>query len=108
MWYGLDHLPIDRAAVESVFNDPKRIIKQTRLGASVLVSTVFLVIDHAFTVGEHVPLLYETAALDGPEDLMRRFPTKDQALKCHDVFVTYLKDTYPEQCRPRWFHRLSR
>jgi hypothetical protein len=63
----------------------KRVIGHDMIG-SVLVSTVFLGIDHYFgdSALEHVPILFETMVFGGEHDqYCRRYATKTKAISGH-------------------------
>jgi len=65
------------------FENNNRVIEQTTVG-DVMVSTVFLGIDHRhfFEVGE--PILFETMIFGGDEnDYQERYTTYDEAVKGH-------------------------
>lgn len=69
----------------------ERILRQTRLEPDVLVSTVFLGLDHRFS-GKGDPLLWETlvfgGALDGEQ---QRYSSRAAADRGHDAIVDKVK-----------------
>jgi hypothetical protein len=65
-------------------NRSKRIVKQTTLDGRVLVSTVFLGLDHNWE-SEGPPRIFETMIFGGPwNEYQRRYATKDEALVGHE------------------------
>jgi hypothetical protein len=63
----------------------QRVVKQDHVG-DVLVSTVFLALDHAF--GGGLPILWETLVFGGPFDgEMARYVTRGEAEEGHDRMV---------------------
>lgn len=68
-----------------------RIVKQTELEGDILVSTVFLGIDHGFNFGDeddNVPILFETMIFGGElNDFQERYPTWEGAVIGHDAAV---------------------
>ena len=71
-------------------NDSKRIVKQDTIG-DVLVSTVFLGLDHNFEGG--IPLLYETMIFQKGKsrDYQDRYSTKEEALEGHERAIKHVK-----------------
>ena len=63
----------------------------------ILISTVFLCIDHNLT-GEGEPILFETLA-SFPDDfeIMRRYTTEAEALKGHDEVVAEVQERLEDQ-----------
>lgn len=62
-----------------------------------LVSTVFLGIDHGFTM-ESSPLWFETMVFGGKRDGdMRRYETFDEAKKGHEEMVRSVKESMDEK-----------
>jgi hypothetical protein len=68
-------------------NHPDRVIEQTQVSDAVLVSTVFLGLDHRF--GREGPaILFETMVFGGPMDQeMRRYATRGEAKRGHFEMV---------------------
>lgn len=65
----------------------------------VLVSTVFLAIDHNFW-GTGLPVLWETMILGGPHDgYQRRYTSRAAALRGHQVACALMRDTKAERRR---------
>jgi len=74
------------------FQDAERSVKRTTISDDVLVSTVFLGIDHQFEDGP--PLLFETMIFGGDRDGdMWRYATWDEAEAGHDEAVKSLLST---------------
>lgn len=72
-------------------SDEQRIVKQTELGG-VLVSTVFLGIDHSFRPGS-IPTLFETMVFGGDLDgWQERYATRTGALDGHEAAVKMVKE----------------
>ena len=64
-----------------------RVVAKTQVSETILVSTVFLGIDHGFSV-DRPPLLFETMVFgDGEDDLMGRCSTWEQAEEMHKRVV---------------------
>ena len=66
------------------FETADRKIARTEVGGLV-VSTVFLGLDHAFGGGP--PLLFETMVFDGEEEETERYHTYDEAVEGHEKMV---------------------
>lgn len=67
---------------EASITNGERIIEQTRLEPDILVSTVFLALDHSF--GGDKPVLYETMIFGGEYDQhQRRYHTEEEARAGH-------------------------
>lgn len=84
-YYILNNKIIKKATFEEWskwFNVVNRTVKKTNIG-NVLVSTVFLGIDHNF-MGNGDPILFETMTFDGDVDILERCCTWEQALVQHD------------------------
>lgn len=68
-------------------NDEKRILARTEIGAAT-VSTVFLGINHNYTLGflgVNEPMLFETLVFGGPmNDIMFRYTSYDAAMRGHE------------------------
>lgn len=72
-------------------NDQKRRVLRTELNnEQVIVSTVFLAVDHSF--GESKPLLYETIVFPHDLGILERYHTKEEAIEGHKKIVRDLKD----------------
>lgn len=85
-YYRLDErTPVPCTLEESAFGivNENRIVARTEAVEGVLVSTVFLVINHSFTPdGE--PILFETMIFGGQHDqYQRRYSTYDEAEQGH-------------------------
>ena len=79
----------DIIAWATQFKTADRIVKQTPLGGDVMVSTIFLGIDHQF--GEGPPLLFETMVFSGKHDQEQwRYSTWDEAVAGHRATVNKL------------------
>lgn len=64
-----------------------RVVAKTQIMPDVLVSTVFLGIDHSFSDGQ-APILYESMTFGGlTSDDQERYETKEQAIKGHEAMV---------------------
>jgi len=73
------------------FQDADRSVKKTTLNDDVLVSTVFLGLDHQF--GDGPPLLFETEIFGGDRDGdMWRYATWDEAENGHDAILKLLQE----------------
>ena len=67
----------------------ERVVARTELGSSVIVSTVFLGLDHGFS---GPPLLFETMVLGGTYNQeLRRYSTRAEALIGHARIVRDLR-----------------
>lgn len=72
------------------FDSADRVIARTEIGKDVVVSTVFLGLDHSF--GKGAPLLFETMIFGGPHDeYQERYSTFEEAEKGHDEAVKLAK-----------------
>lgn len=72
-------------------NTADRKVARTNIG-KVLISTVFLGLDHRF-FGKGKPILYETMVFGGKLDqMMERYCTKEQAIKGHNAIVKKVKE----------------
>ena len=87
------------------FGIADRIVKQTTLGQDVMVSTVFLGLDHQF--GDGPPLLFETMIFNGKYDGDQwRYSTWDEAVAGHEAAVDKL--TWGILSRPlQWLRRAA-
>lgn len=67
----------------------QRIVRQNHIG-KVLVSTVFLGLDHSFR--GKIPVLWETMIFDGKHDgYQKRYKSKEEALAGHEAAVRMVK-----------------
>lgn len=74
------------------FETADRVVKQDDFGG-VMVSTVFLGLDHSF--GEGPPVLYETLVFGGKlDDEQERYSTRKEAEQGHERMVSRLKQRY--------------
>jgi len=72
-------------------NDAARVVTRTELPAGVVVSTVFLGIDHAFGDGG-APVLWETMTFGGEyAQACARYQSRDEALVGHELWVLVAK-----------------
>lgn len=75
---------------ESATADQSRMLAKTRLPGDVLVSTVFLGLDHQW--GDGLPLLFETMIFNGNEDgYQARYCSREEALRGHERAVRVAK-----------------
>ncbi len=76
----------------------KRVVARTELADEVVVSTVFLGMDHQW--GDGPPLLFETMVFGGRWDESQwRWPTRESALAAHDRIGAAVRDgEAPEGC----------
>jgi hypothetical protein len=87
-FYALDEnkkpFPISIEDLAEVYGDTNsRVTKQDTIG-DVMISTVFLVIDHRFS-GEGDPVLWETMIFGGKHDgYQERYTSHEEALKGHE------------------------
>lgn len=90
-YYDREGKPIDMDTWLSLWRDVTyKVIRKTMVG-DVLVSTVWLGIDHAFGYSER-PLIFETMLFVGAEgDEMYRYYTEAEALADHDRLVEQLR-----------------
>jgi hypothetical protein len=83
-------------------NGPSRTLAQDNITPDVLVSTVFLGLDHSLLKDGNEPMLFETLVFGGKADgQMRRYPTYSQALAGHVEVVEEvmeLEELTSEQC----------
>ncbi len=94
MFYKLDGKKIiqvnDLKDVADLFdaNSEKRVVRRTYFEDGRWLSTVFLVHDHGFGVGN--PILFETMVFDDPEhgdEVLERYCTWEEAEKGHEQIV---------------------
>lgn len=85
----------DAAAWAKWYEDHReeRIVARTSVAPGLLISTVFLGLDHAFGGGE--PVLFETMVFGGDwaEQEQERYSTIDEARRGHARMVTKVIDT---------------
>lgn len=93
-FYTLSGSEITEVDVAEWFESDDRIIAQDKVG-NVLVSTVFLGIDHNFC-NEGAPVLFETMVFGGPLDSeMERYCTRQEAEQGHARMLELVKDHNP-------------
>ena len=91
-WYILDNnnKPVAKPVLEASQwlkdNDNRRIVKRDEIG-DILVSTVFLGLDHAWD--SDIPVLWETMIFGGTHDqeYQERYTSYEDALEGHEVAV---------------------
>ncbi len=72
--------------IEGIWESDKRIIERTEIAPDVVVSTVFLVVDHQMSGG--FPLLFETMVFGGALDMhQERHSTITEAREHHKEIV---------------------
>ena len=93
-WYILDNnnepvaKPVLEAAQWLEDNDHRRIVKRDEIG-DILVSTVFLGLDHAWDSG--TPVLWETMIFGGEQDqYQERYTSHKDALEGHEKALTLI------------------
>lgn len=99
-YYDRDGKPITMEQWAALYEDRDyKIVSKTQLG-DVLISTVWLGIDHRFGFGE-LPVIFETMIF--PEsDYQERYATEAAALAGHDQAVEHVRSgDYAAQCRGR-------
>lgn len=85
------------------FSAAKRTVESTMVESDVVVSTVFLGVDHSFGNGEP-PLLFETMVFGGEENgLCERVDTWDNAVQMHKRIVAKLNHRCP-YCNAKQLH----
>lgn len=93
MYYKLEGkttVKTDTAGGIDAFNNPERVLEQTQITPDVMVSTVFLVIDHAFGCGP--PVLFETMVFGGRHDgYQERYHTWDEAIAGHSKAIDMVR-----------------
>lgn len=101
--YGLDHEPIDFLSGARLLGSPEARVAEDVIevpagsaggvGASVRVSTVFLVHDHRHGRSVGVPVLYETMIFtpDGTPSWCERYATREAALAGHDRACAWVR-----------------
>lgn len=78
----VDKVPVVCEADETEWHDEARRVGYDTLEDGVIVSTVFLVLDHNFYEGP--PILFETMVFNGPYDQTQvRYETWDEAVAGH-------------------------
>lgn len=76
---------------EKATKDGTRVVKQSHLPNNVMVSTVFLGIDHNF-LSKGDPILFETMIFGGGNEFQERYSTWDEAEEGHNrVLHEYFK-----------------
>ena len=78
-------------------NRENRVIARTELPGGILVSTIFLGLDHSFGFSK-VPILYETMIFGGPFDAreyLTRYATREEAIEGHKRAVKVALDNSP-------------
>ena len=93
-WYILDNnnKPIPKPVLEAAQwledNDHRRTVKRDEIG-DILVSTVFLGLDHAWN--SDVPVLWETMIFGGEHDqYQERYTSHKDALEGHELALTLI------------------
>jgi len=87
--YDKEGKPISMEQWSKLFEDKRyQILKQTQIGP-LLVSTVWLGIDHSF--GEHPPLIFETMIFGTDEEEIWRYASEEQALAHHDELCEQIR-----------------
>lgn len=94
-WYVLDgHIPVKSTVNEAsrfFCNAGERKIARTEMADNVVVSTVFLCLDHKFGSEYEPPLLFETLIFGGLHDgEIQRYSTWKDAEKGHSKMVEML------------------
>lgn len=93
-------------------NLDRKIIEQTRIPGDVLVSTVFLGIDHGFGFGWDdvpAPVLWETMIFGGPHDMyQKRYVSHAQAVEGHGEAVALAQSAVADPWRIAWMIHLRR
>lgn len=75
---------------ESATADQSRVVARTELPGDVIVSTVFLGLDHGWGFGK--PVLWETMIFKGDEDgYQERYSSHEEALQGHERAVRVAK-----------------
>lgn len=88
---GHDPVPVDDVIEWARwFETAKRRVAETEVGP-ILVSTVFIGLDHSFGAGP--PLLFETMTFGDGDHRMRRYSTWDEAAAGHEEVVTAVRAT---------------
>ena len=93
-WYILDNnnKPVAKPVLEASQwledNDNRRIVKRDEIGG-ILVSTVFLGLDHAWD--SDIPVLWETMIFGGEHDqYQERYTSYEDALEGHEFALTLI------------------
>lgn len=96
MWYILDNnnKPVAKPVLEATQwlddNDHRRTVKRDEFG-NILVSTVFLGLDHALLRDDNTPVLWETMIFGGEHDqYQERYTSHKDALKGHEKALTLI------------------
>jgi len=81
----------DGVAWARYFESADRIVAQTTVTEDVIVSTVFLGLNHQF--GDGPPLLFETMVFGGPLDQAQaRYPTWHEAEQGHEAMCARVRE----------------
>lgn len=96
LFYILDGTEIKKAASLEEYHDfmesRKNVLQQDMIG-EVMVSTVFLCLDHSFRNGEE-PILFETMVFGGQHDeYQKRYCTYDDAMEGHESCLKMVKSS---------------
>jgi hypothetical protein len=93
LYYDRRGEPIDADEWARLFEDcDYQRLATTRLGVDILVSTVWLGIDHSFG-GDEDPIIFETMVFGGPDgETIVRYSTEAAALEGHEVAVMLLRN----------------
>ncbi len=77
---------------EDASTNGERTVGRKMIG-NVLVSTVFLALEHSFGAETSIPLLYETLVFGGKlNQEMERYSTKEQALEGHQAMCKRVRE----------------
>lgn len=77
-------------------SNEKRIVRRTRIG-DVLVSTVFLGLDHGYSP-EQPPILWETMIFGGEHDMwMNRYASVEEAIVDHEYACSLVRGEVKEE-----------
>jgi DNA polymerase III epsilon subunit-like protein len=78
-----------------LYESQERHVARTELNGGVVVSTVFLGLDHAFGGGP--PILFETMVFGTDDDMCERYSTWNEAQAGHDAIVAALATPATEE-----------
>lgn len=92
----IPYLEKDMTKIEKFYKNDRKILKQEKLSInneSVMISTVFLVLDYSFDLSiGHKPILWETMVFGGKFNLhQERYTSHKDALKGHKLIVSKIK-----------------